>query len=171
MNENELDFHTRIQMLEKMYSLAEPIYAKMREAWPETFQTAAAYEQDTLVLSVNGYTRFMEYMKTSFRDISIPVSMIINYRSSLVLNFSPVHLKLLEKDLFHPSIITNNGQGVPGLLQLTNRGATDVTLSSELSGRARDFDVLASYLFLYNLKFFVYNLDVKLYPDASDDKK
>lgn len=164
MNENVLDFHTRQAMIEKTYELAAPIYHKMRSAWPDIFDTMAAYEQDTVILSVNGYSRFIEYLKTAFNNVALPVSMIINYRSALVLNFNSRVLKELEIDLFSQQLLSANGQGMPGLLQLTGAG-NDATLSTDITTQARPFDVLAAYLFLYNTKYFVYNLDVKIRPD------
>lgn len=167
MSDVLLDFHTRQELARKTFELAEPIYRKMQEAWPDVFETMASYEQDTLILSINGYSRFIDYLKTAFNNVSIPVSTIINYRSSLVLNFDSSILGSLERDLFCAQLLSSNGEGMPGLLGLT-ASAANPSLVTEATNTVRRFDVLAAYLFLYNIKFFVYGMNVKLYPEDKE---
>lgn len=167
-NESVLTFESRQELARQTYKLAEPIYMKMREGFNEAFQSAASYEQDTLIMSVNGYSRFFEHLKTAYRDVKVITSMIINYRSALVLNFDKRILTELERDLFIPELFTADKTSQPGLMQLTNSGV-GATLTTDTVNALRPFDILAAYLFLYNAKFFVYNLDIKLYPD--EDKK
>lgn len=166
--ETLLNFETRQQFAQQSFKLAEPIYSKMRDGFLDAFKTVAGYEQDTLILSVNGYSRFFEHLKTAFRDATVVASFIVNYRSALVLNFDKRILAEIERDLFSPELINASKESQPGLLQLTNSN-NDPTLSSDTTNRLRDFDILAAYLFLYNAKFFVYNMDVKLHPE--EDKK
>lgn len=163
-----LDFHMRQCFAEKTQELARPIYSMLRAGFTEAFDTVATYEQDTLVLSVNGYSRFIEHLTTAYRDPSLIVSMIINYRSSLVLNFGKAVLSEIEKDIFSPDLLAAGLNGQKGLLQLTSNGK-QATLSGDVADRLREFDILASYLFLYNVKFFVYNMDIKIRPD--EEKK
>ncbi|ANZ49076.1 hypothetical protein BIZ82_gp227 [Erwinia phage vB_EamM_EarlPhillipIV] len=164
-----LTLEQRDFIMQRLEAMLYPLYTQLRTAVIDeaSFEALAREPQDAILTTPNGYERFLTNLHNNDHKGGAIISVIINFKSSAVLQFGRDVLEELERDLFRFTVTPDDLKSQAGLAAFPAAGnPLNVQRNSY-----QQFDALATYLFLMFLKFYVYGLKIDPRKAAQEDDK